>query len=252
MDADLVGAAGVEIAADEGGGAEPGEDFVTCAGSFPGAGGIGKNGHLLAVVGGTADDIGDGAGWFFRDAGGDAKIGLGIGALGELSGEVLVGLVVAGDDHAAAGIFIEPVDDAGAVHPADGGEWAEVVEKSVYEGAICIARCGVDDHAVGFVDNREVSVLVEDRERDVLGEGFGRGIGRDFDGDFRPFGNGRLGFGCFAVEADVARFYERLETGAGELGEMGGQDVVEPLAGIGGRSGEGGGRVGSFVGHRSV
>ena len=207
VDADLVGATGVEIAADEGGGAEMGENFVTGAGGFPGARSLREHGHLLAVVGGAADNIGDSPGGLFRDAGGDAKIGLGIGALGKLPGEVLVRLVIAGDDHAAAGVFIEPVDDAGTVHPADGGERTEVVEEGVYQGAICIAGCRMDDHAVGFIDDGEVGILVEDRKRDVLWERFGRGIGRDFDSDFRAFGNGRFGLGRFAIEADMSGFY---------------------------------------------
>ncbi len=162
VDANLVGAPGVEIATDEGGGADLGEDLVGGAGGFPGAGGIGKDCHFLAVVRGAADDVGDGAGGVFGDAGGDAEIGFGIGAFGELSGEVFVGLVVAGDDHAAAGVFIEAVDDAGAIDSSDGGEGAEVVEEGVYEGAIGIACCGVDDHAGGFVDDGEIGVFVED------------------------------------------------------------------------------------------
>ncbi len=85
-----------------------------------------------------------------------------------------------------------------------------------------------------------------------MGEGFCGGIGWDFDGDVGSLGDGGFGLGGFAVDADVAGFYESLEPGAGEFGEVGGEDAIESLAGIGSGCGERRGWVGSFVGHGNV
>ena len=103
---------------------------------------------------------------------------------------------------------------------------------------------------MGFIDDCEIFVFVEDRERDILGKRFGGGIGWDLDGDFRSFGDGGFRLGVFAIEADIAGFYEALQAGPGELGEVGSEYAIESLAGIG--SGGGEGEVESFVGHGNV
>ncbi|MCH9611972.1 MAG: hypothetical protein S4CHLAM102_04520 [Chlamydiia bacterium] len=109
VDADLVGAAGDGLGADEeevGGG---GEDFKVGLGGLTG---FGLDGHFFAVCGVAADggvDVeglgavtGDGEVFFFHLP------------VGKLVDEVFVRLFGFGADNDAGGIFIEAVDDAGA------------------------------------------------------------------------------------------------------------------------------------------
>jgi hypothetical protein len=71
----------------------------------------------------------------------------------ELLRQVVVRGVVARDHQEARGAPVEPVDDAGALHPADARQLVEVVQQGVDQGAIVVACAGVDDHAGVFVDN---------------------------------------------------------------------------------------------------
>ncbi len=187
VDADLVGAAGVEVAEDEGGlrGGIGGERFVI--GNRGLAAGRVDDRHFLAVDGVAADVGEDGVLCLRRDAMGDGEVELFHGrALGKLGGEGLVGDVGFRDDEAAGGILVEAVDDAGALDAADAGELAfAVVEQGVDEGAVGVAGRGVDDDSMFLVEDEDVFVFEKDIQRDVLrggdvrdglGEGEGNGV----------------------------------------------------------------------------
>lgn len=201
--------------------------MVVGDGGFAGAG-I-DDGHLLAVDGMAADISEDGVFVFGGGAGGDGVVNLGGGlALGELGEQGLHGAVGLGDDDAAGGIFVEAVDDAGALDSVDAGELVSaVMEEGVDEGAVGVAGGGVDDHAVGFVEDDEVFVFVEDVEGEVLGdEGEGDGLG-DGDADEVAGVEGLLGLGGAVVDEDVSFFDEGLEARAGVFLELGGEVGVE-------------------------
>jgi hypothetical protein len=110
-------------------------------------------------------------------------------ALGEHLAELAMGTVVFGDEDEAAGLFVEAVYDAGAKVATGGGEFVEVKEERVDEGApvafvVGNAGSGVDHHPGGFVDDGQVLVFVDDMERDVFGDGVEwGGLGRAFDFD---------------------------------------------------------------------
>jgi hypothetical protein len=111
------------------------------------------------------------------------------------------------------------------------------MEQGVDQGAVGAAGAGVDDEAGGFVDGDQVVVFVEDVERDVFGFGGGQRRPRD-DAEFEAFAAAQAEAGTkdgFAIEGGVAFADELLETGAAELGELSGKEVVEALvAGVGG------------------
>lgn len=120
VDADLVGAAGMEVAEDEGGfgGLIGGDDFVIGDRGFP-AGWI-DHCHFLAIHWMSADVSEDGVLGFEGNAVSDGEVDfLHRRALGKLGCEALVGGVGFCDDEAAGGVFIETVDDAGSLHSAD-------------------------------------------------------------------------------------------------------------------------------------
>ena len=228
VDADLVGAAGVEGAFDEAGAvALLGEDFVV------GDGGLAcarvEDGHLLAIDGVAADVGEDGVLVFGRRAGGDGVVDLGHRfALGELAEQGLHGVVGLGDDDAARGVFVETVHDAGTLDSVDASELAvAVMKEGVDEGAVGIAGGGVDDHAVGFVEDDEVFVFVENVEGKILGNEFeGDGLG-DGDADEVAGMEGLLGFGGAVVDEDVAFFDEGLKAGARVFFETRSEEGVE-------------------------
>jgi hypothetical protein len=124
------------------------------------------------------------------------------------------------------------MDDAGTEVAAYVGEFVEVEEERVDEGAAVAgvgfsggwrrggAGSGVDHHAGGFVDDCEVLVFVNDVEGDVFGDGMKwGGLRGAFDVD--GFAAVELVFwlGGVAVDANLAGFDEELDAGSGDVGE---------------------------------
>jgi hypothetical protein len=167
-------------------------------------------------------------------------------ALGEHLGELAVGAVVFGDEDEAAGLLVEAMDDAGAEVAAYVGEFGEVKEEGVDEGASVAlvqtaqggsAGSGVDHHAGRLVDDGEVLVFVEDFERDIFGDGVeGGGLRSAFDLDGFSAVEFLFGLGEVAVDANLASLDEELDAGSGDVGESVGEVLVEAEVG--------GGRVG--------
>jgi hypothetical protein len=175
----------------------------------------------------------------------EAPVSLGDLALGEHFAELAVGAVVFGDEDEAAGLLVEAVDYAGAEVAADVGEFGEVEEERVDEGAsvagvVCGAGSGVDHHAGGFVDDGEVLVFVEDVEGDVFGDSVERGgLGSAFDLDGLAAVELLFGLGGVAVDADLACLDEELDAGPADVGECLGEVLVEAEVGGGGVGDEG-------------
>ena len=231
VDTDLVGAAGVEDAENEGGVGIGigGEGVVVGDGGAAGAG-I-DDGHFLAVDGMTAEVGEDGAVGLGGDALGDGEVEFGSLAFGELCGEGLLGAIGFGGDDAAGGVLVEAVDDAGALDAADAGELpGAVVEEGVDKGAVGVACGRVHDEADGFVEDNEFVVLEEDVKGDVLGEGLGGFWFGNLDGDGVALGDVLFGAGGGAVEENVAGFQEGLDARPGEVGEVGGEVDVKAFA----------------------
>ena len=94
-----------------------------------------------------------------------------------------MGVVVLGDEHHAARVLVEAMDDAGAELAADAAQVVHVKEQRVDERLVGVAGGGMDDQAGGLVDHDDVVVLVEDREREVLRLDGRRSGGGDVDLD---------------------------------------------------------------------
>ena len=145
-----------------------------------------------------------------------------------------MGGVVFGDDEQAAGVLVDAVDDAGADGPADAGKrGAAVVEQRIDQRAVRVAGGRMHDHPLGFVDDEQVFVLIDDVERDILRLRFDRlRVGqRQRDG----VAGGDLVFfvGRRAVAQHLPLFNQRLQRAAGKLPRLRGQPAVQPLARIG-------------------
>ena len=148
VNADLVGATGVQIEFDEAG-ARPGGD------NFPiGFGGTsaGANGHTLARDGMASDGAFPSTGVAAGPTENEGEISFFRFPIAELATEFAVGGVVFCGDDQAGGFAIETMNDPGAIGATAGGEFAiAVVEKGGGErtgGATC-AR--VNMHSSGFI-----------------------------------------------------------------------------------------------------
>lgn len=230
VDADLVGAPGVERAADEGIGSRGVFDEVIGDGFLTGRGA--DDGHAESV-GGVASDVGvDGA----LSGGGRAldygEVDFAGGAVGELGTEVVMGCVAAGDHEAAAGFLVEPVHDAGSGDSADAAECSEAVEEGIDDRAVLVAVGWVDDHARCLVEDGEEFVFEEDFEGKVLRGGFRGAVGRDGSRDDVARVQGETWLRGFASGEDGSFAQERLDAGAGERGEAASEELVESGSGI--------------------
>ena len=115
MDADLMGAAGLDADTDQG---ELAESCVEAANDFVvrdgGAGIFGRaRGHAGAAHRIAADCGGDGSLLALDGAMHECDVGLADLTAGKQFGERGMGGVVFGDDDEAAGVLVEPVHDAG-------------------------------------------------------------------------------------------------------------------------------------------
>ena len=77
-------------------------------------------------------------------------------------------VVLAGDD-GARGIHVDPVDDAGPKDPVDSRELLPaVIQQRVHQRPAVMARRRMHHHALGLVHDNDISVFIQDVQRDVL------------------------------------------------------------------------------------
>lgn len=134
---------------------------------------------------------------------------------------------LAGDDHEAAGVLVEPVDDARTRHVASPRIQRE---QAVEQRAAPVAGSGVDDQAGRLVDDAQVLVLVHGVQRHGFrAECLALGRGPQFDRKHVAGLDARRRLGCrTAVDQHPALAQQLLEIAAGELGHQLGQRLVEP------------------------
>lgn len=96
-------------------------------------------------------------------------------ALPELPRELFMGGIVLRHDHETRRAAIQPMDDPGPLLAANAAQVSDVMQERVDERAVCMASGGMDDHSSRFVDNQQVTILVDD----VNGQRFRRWRGID-------------------------------------------------------------------------
>jgi hypothetical protein len=175
---------------------------VTADGSIPRA----------CISAGTAED--------------ESEIGFFRFAVTKLPAEFAVGGVVFCGDENAGGFAIETVNDPGAIGGASRRELAfAMVEEGGGEGSGGATCTGVNVHAGGFVDDKDVIVLMEDIEGKILGGHIAWSGSRnaDSDGDFG--GKEISGADRFSREGDSILLHPLLDAGAGLPAESGEGDI---------------------------
>jgi hypothetical protein len=109
------------------------------------------------------------------------------------------------------------------------------MEERVDQRAAWMARGRMDDQAGRLVDGDHVLVLVDDRQRDRLGDQLEIDRRRDLDVDPIAGAHAVAGLGHdVAADRDVAVVEEPLDLRAGQRGVVARDERVEPGAGIGG------------------
>ena len=149
-------------------------------------------------------------------------------ALVKLARQLLVRGVVLGDDHQPGGAAVEPVHDAGPLFAADAAQIVDVVEQRVHQRAARVPGGRMHDHARRLVDDDEVVVLVEDRQR----QRFGLRLGVDRRRECRratawPVLTGWFGFGGAPVDLHVAVLDQALDLRPRLLGQHRREKTIE-------------------------
>ncbi len=140
-----------------------------------------------------------------------------------------VRLVILGDDEAAAGFLVEPVDDARSRHAADAAQRAfAMMQQRVDERVFLVAGGGMHDESGGFVDDEQRFVLEQNIERNFFRLRLG-GLGfRPMDFNFFAGVRMMRGLDGLAVDADVAFFDQALQRAARGGGKFFAEKFVEP------------------------
>ena len=123
------------------------------------------DGHAQTVAFVTADVALDGA-LGRRLATGDGQVASSHLPAGQLGGQAGKGAFAAGADQQAAGVAVQPVDDAGPWQP---GGLRVGMQQAVHEGVAPVAGGGMGDEPGRLVDDGDVGVLMDDGKRHRVG-----------------------------------------------------------------------------------
>lgn len=141
-------------------------------------------------------------------------------------------LVIFCDNHQAAGVLVNPVDDARAHDVADPRQGSTaVMDEGVDQGPAQVPRCRMDNKAGGLIDDDEVIILIDNNKRNVLSlrrRSFGRGHG---DGRFKTWFDpaGRVDY-RLAAQGHLTLFNKPLDARAAEVGKGFGKSAVKAQA----------------------
>ena len=93
------------------------------------------------------------------------------------------------------------------------------------------ARSGVHHHSRWLVDDSQVVILIDDVERDVLSDGAQRRRVRVAeDGDLFAAAEPKRRLGDATVDQGFLFRQQLLHAGAADIGDLCGEELIEPLA----------------------
>lgn len=168
---DLVGATGVQVAFDQGPGilsfsAFP-EDFVSCDGRLS----LGwlDDCHFLSAHRVPSDAVLNFSRWRGGNALDHAMVDFCCFAIGKLAADLQMGGVVFCGDKAAAGVFVQAMDDPLTLAASDSRQFPPaVVEQCVEQSPIGISGGRMHDDSGCFVDHNQVLVFIDNLQGDGL------------------------------------------------------------------------------------
>ncbi len=89
-------------------------------------------------------------------------------AIGELAGKLLVRGVVLRHDHRAAGLLIEPMHNAGTLLAADARQGGAMMQERIDQCVRLITRPRMNNEPGWLIDDKQVFILKEKRQRNIL------------------------------------------------------------------------------------
>ena len=90
--------------------------------------------------------------------------------IGKLLLQVQVRPIVASHNHQSTGSFVEAMDDSGPLLASQNRQLPQSMKQSMNERAGVVAFRRMDHHSRGFVDHRNVLVLIANVEVQVFGQ----------------------------------------------------------------------------------
>jgi len=150
----------------------------------------------------------------------------------ECTDRLAVGFVALGDGEDTRGSPVETMDDPRTQRTLDEAERDPEPTEGVDQRAGGPAVAGSDRHAGGLVDEGEVRVLAEDRDRDGLGQELGPRRGAEDDDHLSDREAGRAGADGAAVQTDAAGGDEAADLGDGDGEPLGDDDIEAPAAAV--------------------
>ena len=127
------------------------------------------DGHALAVAGIAPDGAGDLSGRRKHASPDKSGVPPGYAAGRQRGRQPDMGVIRLGDDHQTAGVLVETMNDARAGLSSDAGKGVSAVGKQrVDEGSAGMTGAGMDHESGRLVDDKQMLVLMNDDERNVL------------------------------------------------------------------------------------
>ena len=217
-------AAGVELTAQKRMGSLPFDDLVP----RPREAAARDHRHAFALVRVPADGSFQLSGVVRDTAPDDGEVGPAQRAVLELRGKSSVAHIVPGDHDQPRRALVEAVHHARPRRAADRGPGASAAEQGMDEGSGVVPRRRVDDHAGGLVDDRDVVVLVNDVQRDLLRAGLEDIRLRDLEVDDVSGSHAVRRVGGVTVDQDEMTLDEPRGRGAAQLWGLLGEKAIEP------------------------
>src|SRR5215468_6534439 len=122
------------------------------------------------------------------------------------------------------------MNDAGSPFSTDAAEIVYVVQQRIDERARRMTGRRVNDHPRRLVDDDEIAILKEDRQRQRLGAGLRIDWFGHVDGDVLPGFHRLIGFRATSIDADVTVPDKTLDVRSRVPGEHRDQKDIEPGA----------------------
>ena len=134
--------------------------------------------------------------------------------------------VIFGRHDAAAGVFVESVDNAWSLLAPDSRKLFAVMQESIDQCPVPVASGRMDNHPGRLVDDYKILVFKEHLQSDVFGlgvDGHGRGgLERDRIGGTQF----RVRLGCSSIEGDMSRLDQVLDARTRKRGNFRRQKLV--------------------------
>ena len=190
---------------------------------------LGVNGHLEAIALIAAYIADDGALRAVETPPDEGAVGALGGLLEELTREMRLRLGALGHDEQPARILVDAVHEPQA--------WIlgvvvrvilEVIGQGIDQCPRIVAMPGMDDEARGLIDHQEVFVLVDDVQRDILGDDLQlTARTAQLERDDLEGLNAVVGLDGAVADEDIAALQRLLDAAAGGVGHARGEELID-------------------------